>query len=83
VYCANNLTVLYSLANDSASSVEILQDTHKDSNELKVLKTNFAYINANLSFVMQSIAGSVKTKNLVLGTIKEICDVHLDQKQIK
>jgi hypothetical protein len=45
---------------DVASSFAILQDTFTD--ELKVIKTDLAYIHANLSFLSQSIrAGSDHT----------------------
>jgi uncharacterized coiled-coil DUF342 family protein len=67
--------VVNELDRDSASSIAILQETYNDSNELKALKTNLANINANLSFVMQSITELVKTINLVLETIKEICNI--------
>jgi hypothetical protein len=36
---------------DDASSITILQDIFQDSNELKVLKTDLAYIPANFSFL--------------------------------
>jgi hypothetical protein len=59
VYHAENFEIFYSVINelyrDDASSVAILQDIFKDSNELKELKTDLAYIHANFSFVLQSI----------------------------
>jgi hypothetical protein len=38
---------------DYASSITILHDTFKDSNEVKVLKTDLSYILANFSFLSQ------------------------------
>jgi hypothetical protein len=55
VYYAENLEISCSVVNeldrDNASSITILQDIFKDSNELKVLKTDLAYIHANFSFI--------------------------------
>jgi hypothetical protein len=42
--------VVNKLVRDDASSVAILQDIFKDSNESKLLKTDLAYINANFKF---------------------------------
>jgi hypothetical protein len=49
------LCVVNEFDGDSASSVTILQDMFQDSNELKVLKSDFAYIRANFSFLSQSV----------------------------
>jgi hypothetical protein len=59
VYYAENFEIFCSVVNEfdggDASSVTILQDIFQDSNELKVLKTDLAYIHANFSFLSQSI----------------------------
>jgi alpha-D-ribose 1-methylphosphonate 5-triphosphate diphosphatase PhnM len=47
----------------------------KDSNELKVLKTDLAYIHANFSFQSQSTMKLEKTTNLFSETIKEINNI--------
>jgi hypothetical protein len=57
-----------------ASCIAILQDIFKDSNVLKVLETDLAYIHANFSFLSQSITKLEKTINLS-ETIKEINDI--------
>jgi hypothetical protein len=60
---------------DNASSITTLQDIFQDSNELKVLRTDLAYIRANFSFLSQSITKLEMTTNVLLGTIKEINDI--------
>jgi hypothetical protein len=42
--------VVSELDRDDASSITILQDIFKDSNELKVLETDLVYIHENFSF---------------------------------
>jgi hypothetical protein len=51
-----------------ASSVTILKDIFKDPNELKVLKTELAYIHANFSFLSQSVTKLEKATNLLSET---------------
>jgi hypothetical protein len=48
--------------------IEILQDIFQDSNELKVLRTDLAYIRANFSFLSQSITELEMTTNLLSET---------------
>jgi hypothetical protein len=52
VYYAENFEIFCSVVNefdgDYASSITILQDIFQDSNELKVLRTDLAYIRANI-----------------------------------
>jgi hypothetical protein len=55
---------------DDASSVTILQDIFQDSNELKVIRTDVAYIRENFSFLSQSITELEITTNLLSETIK-------------
>jgi hypothetical protein len=47
----------------------------QDSNELKVLETDLAYIYANFSFLLQSIRKLEMTRNLLSETVKEINDI--------
>jgi peptide subunit release factor RF-3 len=47
------LSVINELDRDDASSITILQDIFKDSNGLKVLKTDLACIHTNFSFLSQ------------------------------
>jgi hypothetical protein len=76
VYYAENFEIKCSVVNeldrDDASSIYILQNMFKDSNELKVLKTDLVYIHANFSFLLQCITKWEKTTNLLSETIKEI-----------
>jgi hypothetical protein len=74
-YYAENCVIFCSVVNefdkDDASSITILQDIFQYSNELKVLKTDLAYIRANFSFLSQSITKLEMTTNLS-ETVKEI-----------
>jgi hypothetical protein len=47
---------------DDASSTAILEEIFNDSNELEVLKTDLAYIDANFSFLSQPITKLEKNK---------------------
>jgi hypothetical protein len=47
-----------------------------------VLKTDLAYIHANLSFLSQTIIKLEKATNLLLETIKEINDIQDELKKI-
>jgi prefoldin subunit 5 len=49
--------------------------TFQNSDELKVLKTDLAYIRENFSFLSQSITKLEMTTNLLSETIKEIDDI--------
>jgi hypothetical protein len=60
---------------DDASSITILQDIFQDSNELKVLRTDLAYIRANFSFLSQSVTKLEMTTNSLSETVKEINDI--------
>jgi hypothetical protein len=55
VHYAENFKIFCSVVNefdgDDASSIIVLQDTFQDSNELKVLRTDLAYIHVNFSFL--------------------------------
>jgi hypothetical protein len=68
LFCSNKLD------RDDPSSIAILQGIFKDSNELKVLKTDLTYIHANFSFLSKPITKLEKTTNLS-ETIKEINDM--------
>jgi hypothetical protein len=68
---------------DDASSVSILQHMFKDSNKLKVLKSDLAYIHANFSFLSQYIRKLDKTTILLSETIKEINDIQDKQNKTK
>jgi hypothetical protein len=68
IFCS----VINEFYNDDASSITILQDIFQYSNELKVLKTDLAYIRANFSFLSQSITKFEMTTNLLSKTVKEI-----------
>jgi lipopolysaccharide biosynthesis protein len=73
---AENFVIFCSVVNefdkDDASSITILQDVFQYSNELKVIKTDLAYIRANFSFLSQSITKLEMTTNLLSKTVKEI-----------
>jgi hypothetical protein len=79
VYYKENFEIFCYVVNefdgDDASSVTILQDIFKDSNELKLLRTDLAYIHANFSFLSQSITKLEMTTNLLSETVKEINDI--------
>jgi hypothetical protein len=79
VYYAENFKIFCSVVNefdgDDASSITILQDIFQDSNELKVLRTDLAYISANFSFLSQSITTLEMTTNLLSETMKKINDI--------
>jgi hypothetical protein len=74
VYYGENFEIFCSVVNefdgDDASSVTILKDIFKDSDELKVLRTDLAYIHANFSFLSQSVTKLEMTTNLLSETIK-------------
>jgi hypothetical protein len=76
VYYAENFlnlfSVIHELDRDNASSIAILQDIFKDSNDLKVLKTDLANIHANFNFLSQSITKLEKIRNLLSETTEEI-----------
>jgi hypothetical protein len=78
-FCAENFWNICSVQNkidrDDVSSISILQDICKGSNEFKVLKTDLAYIHANFSFLSQFITKLEKTTNFLSETIKEINDI--------
>jgi hypothetical protein len=74
VHIMQKTEICCSVVNDT-SSIAILQDIFKDSNELKVLKTDLAYVHANFSFLLQSITKLEKTTNLLTDTIKEINNI--------
>jgi hypothetical protein len=57
---------------DGAPSIAVLQEIFNNSNELKVLETDFTYIHANFSFLSQSVTELEKTTNLFSKTIKEM-----------
>jgi hypothetical protein len=54
-YYAENFEIFCSVVNefdgDNTSSIIIVQDIFQDSNELKVLRTDLAYIRENVSFL--------------------------------
>jgi hypothetical protein len=79
VYYAENFEIFCSVVNefdrDDASSITILQDIFQDSNKLKVLRTDLAYIRANFSFLSQSVTKLEMTTNLLSETVKEINDI--------
>jgi hypothetical protein len=79
VYYAENFEIFCSVVNefdgDDASSITILQDIFQDSNELKVLRTDLAYIRANFSLLSQSITTVEMITNLLSETIKGINDI--------
>lgn len=57
------------LDRDNASSVTTLQEINcNDSNEFKVLKTDFAYTHANFSSLSQSVTEFIRTNNLLAET---------------
>jgi hypothetical protein len=60
---------------DSTSYIAIMQEIYSDSNELKVLKADLAYIYADFSFLLQSITQFEKATNLLPETIKEFSDI--------
>jgi hypothetical protein len=78
VYYAENFETFCSVVNefdgDDASSITMLQYIFQYSNELKVVKTDLAYICANFSFLSQSITKLEMTTNVLPETIKEIND---------
>jgi hypothetical protein len=86
VHHAENFEIFCSVVNkfdgDDASSITIFQDIFQDSNELKTLKTDLAYIRANFSFLFQSITKLQMTTNLLSETIKEIKDIEDKLKKI-
>jgi hypothetical protein len=79
VYFEENFEIFCSVVNefdgDDASSITISQDIFWDSNELKVLTSDLAYIRANFSFLSQSITKFEVITNLLSKTIKEINDI--------
>jgi hypothetical protein len=79
VYYAENFEIFCSVANefdgDDATSIATLQDIFQDSNELKVLKTDLAYIRENFKFLSQYITKLEMTTNLLSETIKEVHDI--------
>jgi hypothetical protein len=79
VYYAENFGIFCSVVNEfdreDALSITILQDIVQDSNELKVLKTDLAYIRANCSCLSQSVTKLEITTTLLSETIKEIKDI--------
>jgi hypothetical protein len=78
IFCS----VVNEFEGDDASSVTVLQDIFQDSNELKVLRTDLAYIRENFSFLSQSVTKLEITKNLLSETIKEINDIQDKHKNI-
>jgi hypothetical protein len=86
LYYAENFEILCSVVNefhgDDASSITISQDIFQDSNELKVLKNDLAYIHANFNFLSQPITKLEMTTNLLSETIKEISDIQDKLKKI-
>jgi hypothetical protein len=57
-------------AMDDTSCTAILQEIFDDSNELKVLKSDLAYIHANFCFLSHSINTLQKTTNLLSEVMK-------------
>jgi hypothetical protein len=59
-----------------------MQDIFQDLNELKMLRTDLAYIRANFCFLSQPITKLEMTTNLLSETIKEINDIQDKLKKI-
>jgi hypothetical protein len=58
-----------------ASSIAIFQEIFKDTNEMKTLKTDLAYIHENFSSRSQYITKLETTTNLLSETIREMNDI--------
>jgi hypothetical protein len=60
--------VVNELGRDGAFSVTMLQTAFNDLNELKMIKTDLAYIHANFTFLSQSVT---KVEETTFGTRNE------------
>jgi hypothetical protein len=79
VHYAENVEIFCSVLNeldrDHETSIAILKDIFKKSNELKVLTTDLVYSHANFNFFSRSTTKLENITNLLSETIDEINDI--------